>query len=543
MDVHANNWRYRGWRGEHLLVHLLLPVRFMRAHGLDAGGDARHSWRFFCQTRHNDGTPPTPYEPLWARFFSGTAVDGLPHVTEGLCLSLPIHFFRGACNPLDVTVVKIEDPDDGGDVRFLQFVNIALLYGQREGLARFNAIEEQRPRADRRHGCDPGKGGGGQRRDGATGPGGRDGRCGGGSTDGDSDSVPDDPLDAILASFREGKCAGPVGPGGDGARPGALAVLASLLGRDGGAGMLGTAVPRAPSVARHHQALENPGDVRCADGAEVGSPERPPADVSAPARIVCPVNVRTEDRRPCAIVPVTHVFSGQTYYVCFYAAFLQENSFNLVSALDHMTSAQLGTIDPLAALLSYARFLAERQNAFVDTLERACLSGGHRVYQHLPAVIVDAGPSAPDFLGENFVEACLCLRRQFSPTAAWVRTAADMRRRRRTMTGHARHWYADVIRLWESGSAKTGVAIPAPPGDSCDNENGAAPVDTLDPRFWLWLSERPELRAVWLNPFVAAVLVLPSALEALLILPGGFAIKGRYRLTAQDIDLVAAHYG
>lgn len=130
---------------------------------------------------------------------------------------------------------------------------------------------------------------------------------------------------------------------------------------------------------------------------------------------------------------------------------------------------------------------------------------------------------------DHFLEACFTLRQQTSETSAWIKAALSNK-------GGVPRFWIDIFNLWETGDEILGVGLfedNLP--DSHKYFNSPEPP-------WSALLKNKIILAVATRAATACVLV-HSSLQAWLLLPGGFAIKGYYTLSAQDLTYIKYRYG
>nr|WPM02704.1 ORF32 [Human gammaherpesvirus 8] len=269
--------------------------------------------------------------------------------------------------------------------------------------------------------------------------------------------------------------------------------------------------------ATHHMALEAPGTVR-------GESLDPPASQKGPARTRHrPPPVRLSFNPVNADVPATwrdatNVYSGAPYYVCVYErGDRQEDDWLPIP----LSFPEEPVPPPPSLVFMDDLFINTKQCEFVDTLEAACRTQGYTLRQRVP-VAIPRDAEIADAVKSHFLEACLVLRGLASEASAWIRAATSP-----PLGRHA--CWMDVLGLWESRPHTLGLELR---GVNCGGTDGD----------WSEILKQPDVQKTVSGSLVACVIVTP-ALEAWLVLPGGFAIKGRYRASKEDLVFIRGRYG
>ncbi|UTM04261.1 DNA packaging tegument protein UL17 [Equid gammaherpesvirus 2] len=461
------------------LAHVVLPEAFLDRHGLAEDAGAE----FFVQTRFTGSLRPSSYVRVIGAFFGGGSGDEIARRDRRSALNLVLSL------PLLADGDGRYDPHNiatlkvrSGDGRHLVFVDFFYL----------SLLGPQMPRGPE-----------------SEGEGGKDGGAG----RGDGEASRESPLERIAA-----EASGP-GPGSGrgrsagGRRASPLSVLSGLLDN------------KYTQIAKHHRALEDPGAVR---GVNIEPDRRDHGNLAGVGKrkVRCALNLIDLKRDDITFTSSTHLLSGTRFTLCHYPRpVAPRGGAPWESTLDGLSERQLRGVDPLAALILGFDFLERAQTSLVNSLARECENGGLKIFQRLP-VCVEKKHDIRGVLGDHFTEACHVLARQVGESCAWVRACVSGER------GHVGLW-ADFLNLWEAGPSTLGVDLsylfsPGPPDD--------------ESAFWARLLGSDRLLDA-IKTGARAVLVVDSQLAAWLLLPGGFAIKGRYSLSREDIKITVGRYG
>lgn len=283
---------------------------------------------------------------------------------------------------------------------------------------------------------------------------------------------------------------------------------------------------RPNNVFKHHQALEDPGGIR-------GQSEMPENNQKVIQNEIQEGNVKvtlnslTSQKKDCVTYPVYHSFSQHKFYICVYSGLLNK-PLEYTSAIDNMPRQELYWINPLSVVLSETTFLEKIQHAFVDSLEQACNHQNYIIHQKLPIIIENTNNTA-SFIHDHFLESCFTLRQHTSETSAWIKAALSL-------NGGGTNFWLDIFNLWESGDDTLGVELFE------DNPQQPYKYAASPEPSWSALFRNKTILTVIRRAATACVLVHRS-LQAWLLLPGGFAIKGYYTLTEDDLNHIHTRYG
>nr|AEL29776.1 hypothetical protein [Bovine gammaherpesvirus 4] len=272
---------------------------------------------------------------------------------------------------------------------------------------------------------------------------------------------------------------------------------------------------------KHHLALETPGKVR--GTVKVEPREAAPSNPCTGELVKLQVSFRETSKQITHIARVKHIISGLQYYVCFYDSLISGDFFTFQSVLDILPQKDLAAIDPLSIILSDRQFLQTKQDGFINSLELKCIKQGFTVHQKLP-ILIEKDDECVELIQDHFTEACFVIRQIINPESAWIQCAIS------TFHGKGGCWM-DTVKLWECGSHDLGQDIShlIKPGIG---EQGMWEILLRDPKFKTVVCKSSHV-----------CLVIKSLIEAWLILPGGFAIKGSYFIPEQDLELIAQRYG
>ncbi|AAC58078.1 ORF32 [Alcelaphine gammaherpesvirus 1] len=296
-------------------------------------------------------------------------------------------------------------------------------------------------------------------------------------------------------------------------------------------------IGEAASAYLNHRALERSpslrgalaGEIFSSSGASNLSGSVPPANRQA--RRTALVNlVGTKDftKDMLRLLPLTHCLSGKRFWLCMYNP---EGYKNLVSCLNHLSEDELKKINPLSIIQQDTSFLTLKMNQFVDSLLEECRAANFRMQQVLGVAIRSDASNALEYVQEQFYEACFTLRCATNENSGWVKAAVATQSRKQGV-------WLDVISLWDQGVGSWGVSLKLP--------NPLPGLHTL--ACIQQLSCQLEGKHKYLLESVCAkddqIAVLHShTLNAWLLLPGGFAIKGKFTHSEKDLLHISSRYG
>ncbi|AMA67387.1 DNA packaging tegument protein UL17 [Vespertilionid gammaherpesvirus 1] len=273
------------------------------------------------------------------------------------------------------------------------------------------------------------------------------------------------------------------------------------------------------SVQRHHHALENPGAVRGTD-----APQKKLSKDISQKNEKEPILLKYKLLKKYNITytPKTHIISKSTFVVCTYIDFPCCNVSSCNSVLDLMTLQEMQNINPLGALILNNTFLETKQLECVHSIEHACSDDEMQIYQKLP-ICIENKKYTRDILNDHFEEACFVLRQTVSESCSWVKACL-------ALTNKKTGIWVDVLDLWERGKPTLGKQINHTSYNYDHNT------------FWITLLDCPEVQTV-IKREGCACLVVDTSLSAWLIIPGGFAIKGQYFISEEDLKIIKWRYG
>lgn len=286
-------------------------------------------------------------------------------------------------------------------------------------------------------------------------------------------------------------------------------------------GFLSSLLQSVETQPRHHQALEAPGEVRGSKEAAVPQPQ-PQVDAAPKLTFNGPLG----SLEPSLWERVGHVMSQSWYYVCMYDSLPNLLSEPLISSLDLMSLEELYGVSPIRVIADDIYTLAAVQDQLVDSLEQHCLKSGGIIHQAFPVTL----PKIPDLfhtLKDHFLEACIVLRNTTDETSAWVKAAVYAH------MGYKGVW-ADFLQLWGAGPPCLGAKISTIPPSLLDS-------DIKDPAYCSALLQDPGVLSST-QTAACACLIVNHHLSAWLVLPGGFAIKGRYHIAPEVLVTLVARW-
>lgn len=301
-------------------------------------------------------------------------------------------------------------------------------------------------------------------------------------------------------------------------------ILAELPGGDATLGPSPDPHRLPGGVSKHHRALEEPGDVRVGD--------RPPFDVSSvPGKLHPPVR-RVAWRVPPALEPrgtanCSHVLTGEIFRCHLYRETVWRDA-EFVDLWDALPSSELTNVlrQPLGALDRIDSLLLEKQSEFLRSLDLA--DRGWRIAKVLPVAITGDESLLP-LLFLLSVRALL-FQEDETGTPALVRAALSS-----VSQDQTDRYYVDIIDLWSPSliCGREVLTINVPRGSR-----------RHDPRDFGYsgILENPRV-ALALSGQDCCCLAVSESLDAYLILPGGFLIKGKYTLSEEDLAFLRSHHG
>ncbi|AIA62068.1 orf32 [Alcelaphine gammaherpesvirus 2] len=291
------------------------------------------------------------------------------------------------------------------------------------------------------------------------------------------------------------------------------------------------------SAFLNHRALERSPSLR---GALVGGMFSGSGDGNLPESLPTPnqqthqsptihfVGTRNFTEKSLNLHPLTHCFSGKRFWLCVYGT---ESYKNLVSCLDTLPEDELKKIDPLSVIQKDTSFLTLKMNQFVDSLLEKSKSSDFKLHQVLGVAIKSDISNALEYVLEQFYEACFTLRCVTNENSGWIKAAVA------NVAQKSGVWL-DVISLWDRGVGRWGISLKL-----------TSPLPGLDTLAHVQqLSCHLEEKQHYLLESVCArdhqIGVLYSCtLDAWLLLPGGFAIKGKFTHSERDLLHLRGRYG
>lgn len=228
------------------------------------------------------------------------------------------------------------------------------------------------------------------------------------------------------------------------------------------------------------------------------------------------------------LVSTSHCFTGKKIWVCAYEPLKQQ----LLSYIDTIPQSQIDKIDPLLLLAAENEFFFNKVNSFVISLLEECKSTSFTLHQKLPISIkIETAHNTLEYFQAYFDEACFTLRSTFNENSGWIKAAV-------AKAAKQVGFWADVITLWEKSQSKWGVKLllkappPSPPSHINVKQLNCL-LDTRQGSFFESCCSSNE----------RALVVYSSSLDAWLILPGGFAIKGHFHYTPDELRYLVGRYG
>lgn len=276
------------------------------------------------------------------------------------------------------------------------------------------------------------------------------------------------------------------------------------------------------SVPKHHRALEDPGSVR--GTVDCPTKTETPA-IKKLKKIKCRLNLIDVRKANITFHTSTHIITCSRFIVCEYNNLVLKPQQLYESVFNLMNEDELKHVNPLGAFITGFRFLEEVQLKCVNSLEDACCNNRMMMYQKLP-LCIEKDQISLEIIKDHFVEACLVLRQLVSENSAWIKACVSLNERRGGI-------WVDFLNLWENGPCNLGVDLSHLFAPGCQYKEAA---------FWSQLLRDPGI-AETVEKTGRACLVVDTALVAWLILPGGFAIKGRYSISVEDLQIISSRYG
>lgn len=274
----------------------------------------------------------------------------------------------------------------------------------------------------------------------------------------------------------------------------------------------------AAAVGKHHPALENPGAIRAAATASSASAEgkiQPRARVNRKFSLALHRNERLRE-----VIECKHLLTQISFFMYLY----EENvwSSRYMDIFQFLPSSEFMDISPVVVIESRERFLFRKQKEFVNSLLAGVYERRGEVTQRLPISL----QGDVNYMSLLMVVACQRLIFQEHETYAWTRALLQSNR--------GQGLWLEVIDLWSTAAETSGREVRF--------LGGAQSVPGADPD-WIALIKDEVFRETVRRPDLCSVLVSQGSLDAWLILPGGFVIKGKYTVTEGETLFLRRHYG
>ncbi|ALE14744.1 ORF32 [Felid gammaherpesvirus 1] len=458
MDVHINNWKFCSKTCD-LLIHVFLPSKFLSDNNISVDCE---SLMFYVQTRYTQTLIPSKYVHVWGQKF--TFNISKKSQIMGLAISLPICLTsHNQYNPWNITTLKIVNRLTGVK-QFVHFFHLTLL--QSFMSTRDILIKKLHQN----------------------------------ETEVLPQETMNEPLDAIFKTVaKKSHLDEPLSP---------LKFLSGLL--------------KSESVFRHHQALENPGDVRGLNKPIYVSPKQiPPLRLSDSRPVYIKKHALNAKDLNMEWSCTTNIISKSKFFVCVYDK-ISDITTQYHSMLDNIPLEQLTPMSPINALLNNISFLESKQYQCVDSLERTCLNQNLTILQKL-AINFDKSSFTTEALQDHFLEACFIMRQCISEQCAWIEAAIAKQNNKNGI-------WVDFFQLWGQDH-NLGVYF----SSLCDK-------NISDEEMWVHLLTNNCFTSLVTKCTHACLVVVPT-LICYLLLPGGFVIKGSYTLSYNDLLVVNERYG
>ncbi|AZB49204.1 viral DNA cleavage/packaging protein [Phascolarctid gammaherpesvirus 1] len=315
MDVHLNNLRYLT-RTDHILIHAILSADLMTNYGLSAD---THILRVSAQIRKSDGSPPSPYCILWGKFVHGR-LEGIEG-TDNFYVSIPIAVHEGHYDPFSLTVLRFHTVS--GDV-YIPFFHLTLWCGLKQALASVTIP---------------------------------DGR-------GAASKIEDPPKTTAFDILLQKTTPVTTIPQEDLDNP--LCLLRKLLQHK-----------REDECPKHHQGLENPGQVRGHNTNLVL--DRTPKDIRKPHPFKKGPNIH--DLQEFTSSKINHIFSDHPIQFLHYPHLCSSQTHKLPpSIMESMDQNALATINPLKVVSDELNLLYVINSRYIKTWE-TYLAASHPLLQ------------------------------------------------------------------------------------------------------------------------------------------------------------------
>lgn len=272
----------------------------------------------------------------------------------------------------------------------------------------------------------------------------------------------------------------------------------------------------AAAVGKHHPALENPGAIRAAATASSAEGKsQPRARVNRKFSLALHRNGRLRE-----VIECKHLLTQIPFFMYLY----EENvwSSRYIDIFQFLPSSEFMDISPVVVIESRERFLFRKQKEFVNSLLAGVYERRGEVTQRLPISL----QGDINYMSLLMVVACQRLIFQEHETYAWTRALLQRNR--------GQGLWLEVIDLWSTAAETSGREVRF--------LSGVQLVSGADPD-WIALIKDEVFRETVRRADLCSVLVSPGSLDAWLILPGGFVIKGKYTVTEEETLFLRRHYG
>lgn len=271
------------------------------------------------------------------------------------------------------------------------------------------------------------------------------------------------------------------------------------------------------STEKHHLALEAVGNIR---GFKT-KPQETTINNSKTQPIHIKININPLGNHNKIVAQ--HIITSESYFICIYDIDFHKFS-NVKSILDSMPCTELHKINPLKLIQDEIFFLQNAQESLIASLEENLKL--NPIHQRLP-ITIPTSPETHTVLIDHVIEALFTLRQWVSEQAAWIQAVST----NFTGTGNQLQYWADIYPLWELGNPEFGLNLHMVSGISWSNNT-----------FWTKLLQMSRFenllkrgRTVWL--------IVCTDFTAYVVLPGGFVIKGSYKVHEEDLEAIRCRYG
>lgn len=501
MDVHASNQLLYSSK-ECKVIHMFIPCDLLKYYGICVSNIIKVSiqTRFHSLRMHEEDVGKfinvnfLPVTPNWVHFNLDKSKN-MPD-TCGLCLSVPMRVYEnGLYNPYNILIVKIKSLELLNEIQ-IPFYYITIIEGLRQGILRLNLINENGPKIE---------------------------------TEKTTLAPPESFFKKQSANIKTNKDLKYLSELIDDIRREDTQKISSMSSDNilhiSPNSMLSNIVTDdryRGMVMKHHPALEAPSVVRGHEIKPIIKTIKKIDNVKVKislnkARLYMLQSVTTRTR-------VSHTFSNEIFYIYVYSE-LEKLATPLRSMVDNINTSQLSAIHVFDVIKSEYDVLFKIADKVCESFSRELVTTGWKISQHIPVSLPIDYSSIYKKL-EHVQEAFYIIKTKVNINASWIRAGLNL-----TQENKIGYW-VDKHFLWESAQSEWG-AFTKFANSSSQYYKGVANVDYIKEIF----------ETIDATAWNCIQLVVIHDLNVLLILPGGFVIKGNLSLSKEELDFIKKRYG